>query len=166
MRYDEVREMLLRQWKYTGGPNEAIASAIYHDDAVLEFPQSGERFRGKANIQGWRERYPARLEFEPREIRGAGDLWVAEAGSATTMATPSTSSRSSSSAASWCGGRRSTSPTRSRLPTGASRGRTTARSRLVATSRPSSTAAADRRPRRRSRGRPRPGGREVDRAVR
>jgi SnoaL-like domain len=79
MRYDEVREMLLRQWKYTGGPNEAIASAIYHDDAVLEFPQSGERFRGKANIQGWRERYPARLEFEPREIRGAGDLWVAEA---------------------------------------------------------------------------------------
>jgi hypothetical protein len=78
MRYDEVREMLLRQWKYTGGPNEAKASEIYHDDVVLEFPQSGERFRGKANIQGWRERYPARLDFEPREIRGDGDVWIGE----------------------------------------------------------------------------------------
>lgn len=78
MRYDQVREMLLRQWKYTGGPNEAKASELYHDDALLEFPQSGERFRGKANIQGWRERYPARIDFEPREIRGAGDVWIAE----------------------------------------------------------------------------------------
>jgi hypothetical protein len=76
MRYDEVRRMLLRQWKHTGGPNEAKASEIYHEDALLEFPQSGERFRGKTNIQGWRERYPARLDFEPREIRGDGDVWI------------------------------------------------------------------------------------------
>jgi SnoaL-like domain len=78
LRYEEVRELLLHQWKYTGGPNEAKASELYHDDAVLEFPQSGERFSGKANIQGWREKYPARLGFEPREIRGSGDIWVAE----------------------------------------------------------------------------------------
>ncbi len=80
MQYEEVRELLLRQWTYTGGPNEAKASELYHDDAVLEFPQSGERFSGKANIQGWRERYPAQLDFEPWELRGGGDLWVAEAG--------------------------------------------------------------------------------------
>jgi hypothetical protein len=42
-------------------------------------PQSDEWFRGKANQQGWRERYPAKLDFEPREIRGSGDLWIAEA---------------------------------------------------------------------------------------
>ena len=30
--------MLLRQWKYTGGPTEARTD-IYHDDAVLEFPR-------------------------------------------------------------------------------------------------------------------------------
>jgi hypothetical protein len=78
MRYEEVRDQLLRQWRYTGGPNEAKASELYHDDTVLEFPQSGERFCGKANIQGWRERYPARLDFEPQELRGCGDLWVAE----------------------------------------------------------------------------------------
>jgi hypothetical protein len=78
VRYDEVRELLLHHWKHTGGPNEAKASEIYHDDAVLEFPQSGERFLGKANINDWRAQYPAQLDFEPREIRGSGDLWIAE----------------------------------------------------------------------------------------
>ena len=79
MQYEQVREMLLRQWKYTGGPNEAKASELYHDDVVLEFPQSDEWFKGKANQQAWRERYPAKLNFQPREIRGSGDLWIAEA---------------------------------------------------------------------------------------
>ena len=80
MQHEDVRRELLRQWSYTGGPNEAKAAELYHDDAVLEFPQSGERFVGKANIQGWRQQYPARLDFEPRELRGQGDLWVAETG--------------------------------------------------------------------------------------
>jgi hypothetical protein len=79
MQYEQVRDMVLYQWKYTGGPNEAKASELYHDDVVLEFPQSGEWFNGKANQQAWRERYPAKLDFEPREIRGSGDLWIAEA---------------------------------------------------------------------------------------
>jgi hypothetical protein len=78
--YDQVRDMLVTQWTYTGGPNEEKASDFYHDDAVLEFPQSGERFEGKDSFTAWRQEYPARLEFEPRELRGAGDLWVAETG--------------------------------------------------------------------------------------
>ena len=78
MQYEQVREMLLRQWTYTGGPNEAKAAELYHDDVVLEFPQSDEWFQGKANQQAWRERYPAKLDFEPQEIRGSGDLWIAE----------------------------------------------------------------------------------------
>ena len=45
---------------------------FYHEDAVLEFPQSGEWFRGKENIQGWRQQYPMKLDFHPREIRAAG----------------------------------------------------------------------------------------------
>jgi SnoaL-like domain len=78
MRYDDVRELLVYQWTYTGGPNEDKASEAYHDDVLLEFPQSGERFRGKDSITAWRSRYPARLSFEPRQLRGQGDLWVAE----------------------------------------------------------------------------------------
>jgi SnoaL-like protein len=78
MRYDEVRELFLHHLTYSGG-NEAKAHEIYHDDAVLEFPQSGERFRGKANMQGFREQYPAaQVDFEPREIRGSGDVWIGE----------------------------------------------------------------------------------------
>lgn len=35
---------------------------IFHADAVLEYPQSGERFRGIANIRGQFENYP---ELDP-----------------------------------------------------------------------------------------------------
>jgi hypothetical protein len=51
---------------------------IYHADAVLEFPQSGERFEGVANFREWRRIYPAKVEFELRRLRGRDDLWVAE----------------------------------------------------------------------------------------
>ena len=51
---------------------------IYAEDAVLEFPQGGERIRGKANILAMRSAYPAGLEFEIRRTIGRGDLWVNE----------------------------------------------------------------------------------------
>jgi hypothetical protein len=51
---------------------------IYHDDAVLEFPQSQERYEGKENFLAWRKMYPAEVEFTIRSIRGSGDVWVVE----------------------------------------------------------------------------------------
>jgi hypothetical protein len=48
------------------------------DDAVLEFPQSGERFVGVENFSEWRSSYPASTSFEIREVRGRDDLWVVE----------------------------------------------------------------------------------------
>jgi hypothetical protein len=77
MRRDEVRDKLLHHLTHSGADNEK-AHEIYHDDAILEFPQSGERFRGKDNMKGFREQYPGQVEFEPREIRGSGDVWIAE----------------------------------------------------------------------------------------
>ena len=53
------------------GRDEQEASKIYAEDAVLEFPQGGERIRGKANIQAFRSAYPAALDFEPRRTVGA-----------------------------------------------------------------------------------------------
>jgi hypothetical protein len=63
-----------------GGPGDDIgrASEIYADDAVLEWPQGGERVRGKANIIAVRSAYPARLEFQMHRITGCHDLWVNE----------------------------------------------------------------------------------------
>jgi hypothetical protein len=51
---------------------------IYHDDAVLEFPQSGERFVGKENFLTWRKRYPAKVSYGIRRITGHDDLWFLE----------------------------------------------------------------------------------------
>ena len=67
---------LIRDHFASGGTDEARASRIYADDAVLEFPQGGERFRGKANIQAMRMAYPARLTFADLRTIGSGDVWV------------------------------------------------------------------------------------------
>ena len=63
-----------------GGPGDDIvrASEIYAEDAVVEWPQGGERLRGKANIIAFRSGYPARQEFVLRRTTGCHDLWVNE----------------------------------------------------------------------------------------
>jgi hypothetical protein len=74
---ETVRAMLLRNLGQEAA--DPIGShAMYDDDAVLEFPQSGERFEGVANFREWRSRYPGSVTFDIRRIRGADDIWVAE----------------------------------------------------------------------------------------
>jgi SnoaL-like domain len=70
-----VRAML--EQHFTSGDPD-LSHAMYHDDAVLEFPQSGERFVGVENLREWRSNYPASTTVLFREIRGRGDLWIAE----------------------------------------------------------------------------------------
>lgn len=72
-----VSSMLEQHFEHAGSDPD-LAHAMYHDDAVLEFPQSGERFVGVENFREWRSNYPASTRFELREIRGRDDLWVAE----------------------------------------------------------------------------------------
>ncbi len=74
---DRTRAALLRYLEYTGIDQE-ISHEIYADDAVLEFPQSGERFVGKRNFLEWRQQYPAAVQAKVRRIRGGGNLWIAE----------------------------------------------------------------------------------------
>ncbi|HUP14760.1 MAG TPA: nuclear transport factor 2 family protein [Acidimicrobiia bacterium] len=72
-----VQADLERHWKYSG-KDEDIAHEIYHADAVLEFPQSGERFEGVENFREWRRQYPAKLDFKIRRITRRDDFVVAE----------------------------------------------------------------------------------------
>jgi hypothetical protein len=72
-----VRSLLQHYWQYAP-IDQNIAHAMYDDDAVLEFPQSQERFEGKSNFIAWRRIYPAAVECSIERIRGAGDFWVAE----------------------------------------------------------------------------------------
>ena len=73
----ERRELIRNYWENTGD-DAAATHGIYHDDAVLDFPQSGERFEGVPNFKEWRSQYPAGVKLELRELRGQGDLWVVE----------------------------------------------------------------------------------------
>jgi SnoaL-like domain len=69
---------LQRYWEYAAIDSER-AHEIYHDDAILEFPQSQEHFEGKANFMAWRKIYPASVDFKIQRIRGLGNIWVTEA---------------------------------------------------------------------------------------
>jgi hypothetical protein len=72
----EIRAALVRHWSDV--MNQEVTHEIYHDDAVLEFPQGGERLVGLANIRAMREAYPAEVAITIQRMRGAGELWVTE----------------------------------------------------------------------------------------
>ena len=71
-----IREALVRQFE--DGRDLDATHELYHDDAVLEFPQSGERFVGKASFLTWRKRYAAKVDYRIRRIVGHAELWVLE----------------------------------------------------------------------------------------
>ena len=50
LKTQEVRATLERYWEYTKALDLVRLHEIYHDDVVVEFPQSGERILGKQNI--------------------------------------------------------------------------------------------------------------------
>ena len=74
---ETVKGMLRRHFDHSGSDPD-LAHAMYHQDAVLEFPQSGERFEGVENLREWRSNYPANTSVEFREVRGSDGVWVAE----------------------------------------------------------------------------------------
>jgi ketosteroid isomerase-like protein len=75
---DEVRSALQRHWAASDANDFATEHQIYRTDAVLEYPQSGERIRGRANIQASRTAQPNLKRFTVRRMLGGGDLWVSE----------------------------------------------------------------------------------------
>jgi hypothetical protein len=70
-------ETVRRYFEYPGADVDR-AGEIYHDDAVLEFPQSGERFEGRASFTEWRSRYPADVRYRLRRVTARDDLVVVE----------------------------------------------------------------------------------------
>src|SRR5437660_979781 len=70
--------LLLRHWTASDTNDFATEHEIYRFDAVLEYPQSGERIRGRANIQASRAAQPNAKRFNVRRMLGGGDLWISE----------------------------------------------------------------------------------------
>jgi hypothetical protein len=78
MHDDEVRDALQRHWAASDANDFDTEHEIYRDDAVLEYPQSGERIRTRHNIQASREAQPNMKRFTVRRMLGGGDLWISE----------------------------------------------------------------------------------------
>lgn len=72
------REALDRHWAASDANRFDVEHEIYREDALLEYPQSGERIRGRNNIQASRIVQPNAKRFQVRRITGAGNLWVTE----------------------------------------------------------------------------------------
>ena len=73
-----VRVALERHWNASDASDFKVEHEIYRGDAVLDYPQSGERIRGRRNIQESRSVQPNKKRFTVRRIIGSGDLWVTE----------------------------------------------------------------------------------------
>jgi ketosteroid isomerase-like protein len=78
VRDQEVHAALDQHWAASEANDFETEHRIYHEDAVLEYPQSGERTRGRSNIQTQHASQPSKKRFTIRRIIGSGDLWVTE----------------------------------------------------------------------------------------
>src|ERR1700722_2889596 len=74
----QIRTALDQHWAASDANDFETEHRIYLEDAVLEYPQSGERTRGRSNIQSQRASQPSNKRFSVRRIIGSGDLWVTE----------------------------------------------------------------------------------------
>ena len=74
----KTRARLEQHWKASELGETDTEHAIYAADAILDYPQSGERFRGRGKIQAQRGGNPAERHFTILRIRGGEDLWVSE----------------------------------------------------------------------------------------
>jgi len=75
---EEIRTALQQHWIASDANDFEAEHDIYRDDAVLDYPQSGERIRGRRRIQESRTVQPNKKRFSVRRIIGNGDLWVTE----------------------------------------------------------------------------------------
>jgi len=75
---NEIRAALSRHWTASDANDFTTEHEIYREDAILDYPQSGERIRGRANIQTTRSIQPSSKRFKIRRILGSGNLWITE----------------------------------------------------------------------------------------
>jgi hypothetical protein len=78
MNGQDARAALERHWAASDANDFAAEHDIYREDAVLDYPQSGERIRGRDKIRASRAVQPNRKRFTVRRITGTGDLWISD----------------------------------------------------------------------------------------
>jgi hypothetical protein len=75
----DPKKALDLHWQASAAGDADAEHDIYHDDVVCEYPQSGERILGRANLQALRTHHPGKPSgFHVRRITGSGEIWVTE----------------------------------------------------------------------------------------
>ena len=75
----QIREALNAHWQASAASDADAEHDIYDEDAICDYPQSGERIFGRANLQALRSHHPGKPSgFNVRRILGNGDLWITE----------------------------------------------------------------------------------------
>ena len=79
MQDEQIREALNRHWQASAAEDANAEHDIYADDAICDYPQSGERILGRANLQALRSHHPGKPSgFLVKRIIGNGNLWITE----------------------------------------------------------------------------------------
>jgi hypothetical protein len=74
----QIRKAIEEHWSASERGDTEAEHAVYAAGAILDYPQSGERFRGREKIAAQRGGHPAERHFTVVRISGGGDLWVSE----------------------------------------------------------------------------------------
>jgi hypothetical protein len=74
----DIRASLDRHWKAVAAGQPDAEDRIYHGDAVLDYPQSGERIEGLDNIKASRAADPDRGNIQINSMLGQEDVWVTD----------------------------------------------------------------------------------------
>jgi hypothetical protein len=74
-----IQALLEQHWAASAAGDVVAEHDIYDENAICEYPQSGEIIRGRHNLQALRGHHPGKPGgFEIRRMVGAGELWVTE----------------------------------------------------------------------------------------
>jgi hypothetical protein len=75
----KIRAALNSHWNASAKGDLQAEHDIYQDDAICNYPQSGEQIHGRRNLQALRTNHPAKPSgFTVLRLQGCGNLWVTE----------------------------------------------------------------------------------------
>ncbi len=79
MQEDRIPEALRKHWEASAAGDLNEEHDIYAEDAICDYPQSGERIFGRSNLQALRSHHPGKPSgFQIKRIVGNGNLWITE----------------------------------------------------------------------------------------
>jgi hypothetical protein len=79
MQEQQILGLLDAHWHASATGDLNAEHEIYADDAICDYPQSGERILGRSNLQALRSHHPGKPSgFDVKRILGEGNLWITE----------------------------------------------------------------------------------------